>query len=101
MVSNLLLGGFIMVGYGIYKTLQEEKKSPPNDYYRATFDYCSKLTLSELQEYIDSNYILSKTENKHKIYSTCGSNDNFLIVKHIAQLAEELGRNFDNRFSRY
>ena len=41
-----------MVGYGIYKTLQEEKKSPPNDYYRATFDYCSKLTLDELKEYI-------------------------------------------------
>ena len=101
MISNLMLGGFIMVGYGIYKTLQEENENPPNDYYRTTFDYCSKLTLSELQEYIDSNYILSKTENKHKIYSTCNSNDKFLIVKHIAQLAEELGRNFDNRFSRY
>ena len=101
MISNLMLGGFIMLGYGICKTLQEEKKIPPNDYYRATFDYCSKLTLDELKEYIESNYILSKTENKHKIYSTCGSNDKFLIVKHIAQLAEELGRNFDNKFSRY
>ena len=100
MISNLLLGGFIVIGYGIYKTLQEEKVLP-NDYYRITFDYCSKLTLSELQEYIDSNYILSKAENKHKIYSTCNSNDKFLIVKHIAQLAEELGRNFDNKFSRY
>ena len=101
MISNLMLGGFIVIGYGIYKTLQEEKEGHSNDYYRTTFDYCSKLTLSELREYIDSNYILSKAENKHKIYSTCGSNDKFLIVKHIAQLAEELGRNFDNRFSRY
>lgn len=94
---------------GIYTILKEENnnqykandKNNKINYRKETEQYCSKLTIDELNEYIDSNYILNETNNKHHIYSTCNKDNKNLIVKHIGDISERSERVFNNRFSRY
>lgn len=70
----------------------------PN-YAKETDDYLSKLSMSEIQEYVKDNYVLSKPE--HNIEGRCNMDDRYQVQKYISELAEKEGRSFTNKYSRY
>lgn len=127
MITEILWGTLVLSGAGILKVLQNSNpvscevskctttatepdtnetttsqaynKKDKVDYYKITYNYCSKLNLDELHEYVEYNYDLNYWD--YKIYSTCSRDDKDLIVKHIAELSDKLGILFNNRFRRY
>ena len=70
-----------------------------HDYAKETDEYLSKLSMDEIQEYVQSNYELSKPE--HNIEGRCNMNDRYQVQKYISELAEKKERSFNNKYSRY
>lgn len=106
MLEITLYGIGIIGGSILYNILKGESTTAPKtndnnikDYRRETENYCSQLSIDELHDYIDSNYVLSEINNKHHIYSTCNKYDKSLIVKHIGDIAVKENKSFNNRFS--
>ena len=118
MLSSLLISTIIVSGAAALSILMSEdgkiefdatmpksnsnnnsSQTKKHDYAKETNDYLSKLSMDEIQEYVRSNYELSKPE--HNIEGRCNMNDRYQVQKYIADLAEKKERSFNNKYSRY